>query len=251
MTLLPDDTWASVKPIFQRAFPCEAIVAIFADGSWREIENLNARPWQAFTISATDSARLAVEEPTLFLHSHPNGQAWPSDMDTEQQLGTGWNWGIVPVTGNVAGDVYDVGYPAIWGPDAPISPLEGRSFLWGVQDCWTLAWDYYRLAGRDLPAIPRVKEPGGHHTEPRKVDPFRYWPPKLGFVRVDRADRQPGDLAVLTWSSPIPNHTAIYLGEAQYLHQPEKSLSHVWQVPNEEKWIERMAAEYWRLPDDN
>lgn len=253
MKLLSDDLWAAIKPVFERAYPHEAVVAVYRDDTWEELENNHERPWETFRISGEDSARLYARDTLVLLHSHPNrpgeaALAWPSDEDTENQLAMGITWGIVPVHGHPhAAIVVRTDYPEFWGPDAPVSPLEGRSFLWGVRDCWTLCADYYALHGHELAPIPRVKDAGPHHTDPRKVDPFRYWPSRLGFERVDRDDRQPGDLCVWCWTSPRPNHTLIYLGEGKYLHQPEKGLSKAHQIHNEETVLAQMCAEFWRL----
>ena len=251
MEVLTDALWAEIKPVFLNAWPQEAIVAIWADGSWQEFENVHPEPTTAFSLSHDDNALLLSKRPVLFLHSHPNcaqdprGRE-PSDRDTESQLATGWTWGVVAVYGNLSG-VYDISYPEIWGPERPVEPLLGRTYLWGVRDCWTLCEDYYRANGRILDPIPRVREPGSHHPHARGQDPFRYWPPRLGFRPVERHERQPGDLATMFWKSPIANHCAIYLGEGKYLHQLAERLSEEWLPQHEERAIEKYAIQFWRL----
>jgi proteasome lid subunit RPN8/RPN11 len=245
---LTDELWNEIKPVFLNAWPKEAIVAIWADGSWREFENVNPEPIKAFSISHEDNATLLAKRPALFLHSHPNGRAWPSDRDTESQIATGWTWGIVPVYGNLSG-VYDIGRPEVWGPEKPTEPLLGRTYLWGIRDCWTLCEDFYAASGRKLDPIPRVEEPGQHHPLARGQDPFRYWPPRLGFKAVQRHERQPGDLAIMFFNSPIANHCAIYLGEGKYLHQLRNRHSEEWRPQDEEKAIERYAMTFWRLKE--
>lgn len=246
MQCLPDDLWQTIKPVFVRAWPNEAVVAIWPDGTWAELENVDPNSTHGFGISHEDNARLLKKRPALFLHSHPNGSAEPSDRDTEQQLATGWTWGIVAVHANMAG-VTDVSYPEVWGPEKPKEALLGRSYLWGVRDCWTLCADFYEASGRKLDAIPRVREPGQHHPHARAQDQFRYWPPRLGFAHVDRAQRQPGDLAIMFWNSPIANHCAIYLGDGKYLHQLSARHSEEWTPQHEERAIEKYAMQFWRL----
>lgn len=247
--LLSDKTWHDIKGVFARAYPREAIVALHGD-EWTELENVHPEPTLSFRLRDEDRLSLLDNPPSLFLHSHPQGSPEPSDRDTEQQIATGWTWGIVAVQGNpITGAVFDIQYPEIWGAGAQQGPLEGRSYLWGIRDCWTLCWDYYGAHGHDLPAIPRVREPGGHHSDPRKVDPFAYWPAQLGFKPVaSRADRQEGDLCVMYWKSPQANHVAVYLGNGQYLHQVKDTLSNVFTAKDEERLLERMAAQFWRLP---
>lgn len=238
-----------IEPAFAAAYPREAVVAIWPDGTWAEFANIHDAPERSFRLSEHDTALLNEHPPALFLHSHPNGPAWPSDADTDAQIATGWTWGIVVVHGDAAGRVLSVDRPEIWGPDAPVLPLEGRSYLWGVRDCWTLVRDYYRAAGHSFPDIPRVKEPGPHHTDPARVNQFTHWAPRIGFERVtDRAYREPGDLVLMAWGQPRINHCAVYLGESRYLHQPDRQPSSIWQAPTEERMLERMAAQFWRLP---
>lgn len=246
MEILTDALWAEIKPVFLKAWPQEAIVAIWADGSWSEFPNVHPEPTKAFSLSHDDKAMLLDKRPALFLHSHPHGSAEPSDRDTESQIATGWTWGIVAVHGNLSG-VYDVSRPEIWGPEKPVEPLLGRTYLWGVRDCWTLCEDYYRANVRILDPIPRVREPGSHHHHARGRDPFRYWPPRLGFKPIARHERQPGDLAIMFWNSPIANHCAIYLGEGKYLHQLRNRLSEEWTPQHEERAIEKYAMSFWRL----
>jgi len=246
MRVLTDELWTEIKPVFIRAWPNEAIVAIWDDGTWREFPNVCDQPTHGFELAHEDKAVLLDRRPALFLHSHPHGSAEPSDRDTESQIATGWTWGIVPVHGNMSG-VYDIGFPEIWGPEKPVEPLLGRSYLWGVRDCWTLCEDYYRAHEGKLDPIPRVREPGPHHPHARGRDPFRYWPPVLGFERIDRDQRQPGDLVIMFWNSPIANHCAVYLGEGKYLHQLINRHSEEWLPQQEERAIEKYAMQFWRL----
>jgi len=246
MLPLTDDLWNQIKPVFAQAFPKEAVVAIWPDGTWRQFLNTHPEPLAAFSLSHEDNALLLSKRPALFLHSHPHGSAEPSDRDTENQLATGWTWGIVAIQGSEAG-VYDVAYPEIWGPEKPAEPLLGRSYLWGVRDCWTLCMDFYGAENRKLVPIPRVRNPGDHHAHARARDPFRYWPSRLGFKPIERHQRQRGDLAIMFWNSPIANHCAVYLGEGKYLHQLSGRLSEEWCPHHEEKAIEKYAMQFWRL----
>lgn len=246
MQLLSDELWNEIKPVFSRAFPREAIVAIWPNGEWRELANAGATPTQEFRLTHEDHASLLKRKPALFLHSHPNGSPEPSDLDSLNQLATGWTWGIVCVTGNAAGQVYDVAYPEIWGPDAPVLPYEGRQYLWGVRDCVTLVTDFYaRDRGVQLERVPRLRNP--NPLDGKQADPFRHWPAKMGFKPIERHERRPGDLAVMFWNSPVANHCAVYLGEGSYLHQLINRCSEKWMPKDEETVLERYAVQFWRL----
>lgn len=252
--LITDAQWAEIKPVFLKAYPREAVVAIWDNHTWEEIENIAQGVDGAFEfkLSQKDEARLLQRKPRLFLHSHPNGNPEPSDRDTETQIATGWNCGIVAVSGNPDTrpvSVYDAAYPEIWGPNASQGALLGRSFLWGIRDCWTLCADWYAAHGVKIDPIPRVRQPGAHHHHARGLDPFSYWPPRLGFKRVERHERRWGDLALMHWRSPTVNHCAIYLGQGTYLHQPNMKLSEEWVMKDEELLLERWAVSFWRYKE--
>lgn len=245
MALLNEATWQAVRPIFASAWPREAVVAVYDDGSWLQLDNVAADPLGAFELTQSDAAKLDAKRPLVLLHSHPNGSAEPSDRDTETQIASGYTWGVVAVSGNELG-VHHVAEPEFFGPLRPRPPLLNRSYLWGVRDCWTLCEDYYHEQGIPFAIIPRVRQPGPAHPHPRGRDPFRYWPPRLGFKPVPREQRKPGDLALMFFRSPVLNHCAIYLGEATYLHQLENRTSEHWCHDNEEQFLERFAVQFWR-----
>lgn len=247
---LPLEMWAEMKPLFAEAFPKEVVVAIHGD-KWRQLANISQRPAYCFELHPSDVVELYDNPPDLLLHSHPSppASAEPSDTDTEQQIKTGWNWGIVAVTGAAEGQVYNVAYPECWGDGLPIQPLLGRSYCWGIRDCWTLCRDWYRLNGYEIANTPRARDPLSYAPGTPQHNQFLYWPEKRGMKPVARHDRRPGDFAVFQFKSAnIHNHCGIYLGEGKYLHQLEDALSCEWIPHNEELIIERWNVLYFRLP---
>lgn len=246
--LLPDHIWKQIKPIFARAWPNEAIVAVYAD-RWEHFENVAPNPMVGFALSEADNARLLASPPQLLLHSHPNGDPVPSDEDTLGQLATGWNWGIVAVhAAPPSYAVTHVAYPECWGDGVEIPPLEGRSYLWGVRDCWTLCRDYLRLAGHSVPNCPRAavpcRYPKGHWGHAQ----FEYWPRKLGFRRVDRDGRRPGDIVLMCYAHPTINHMGVWLGDGRILHQNAKRTSQIWEIGDEERFVARFNCSFIRWP---
>lgn len=245
---LPIEMWEEMKPIFREAFPNEAVVAIHGD-KWRQLENISSRPAHMFELRPEDTAWLHRNPPDLFLHSHPSPPASqePSDNDTIMQLKMGWNWGIVAVTGNLEGDVYNVAYPECWGDGIAIQPLVGRSYLWAVRDCWTLCRDWYRTNGYEIDNIPRSRDPDIYPVGHALHDQFAHFPKQIGFKQVARHERQKGDTALMMFRSANRyNHCGLYLGEGKYLHQLEGKTSEVWIPHNEEQIIERWNLIYWR-----
>lgn len=244
---LSDELWQELVPVFARAYPQEAVAAVFADGTWKEYPNVSDTPTEAFRLTHEAHAELLKRKPWLFLHSHPNGKNYPSDSDTIHQIATGWDWGIVAIKGNYqAGGVYGVERPEVWGDGCAIPPLLGRKFLWGVRDCWTLCRDWYRLNGYSIPAIPRARDPSIYPAGHKLSDQFAHYPRRLGFKEVARHERQAGDCALMAHGAARTNHCAIYLGESKYLHQPVRSLSEEWVPADEEKMLVQYSVQFWR-----
>lgn len=247
--LLPDEVWLQIKPIFAAEWPKEAIIAIWPD-RWEQIENASPTPALNFTIPSDVHSRLLLDPPQLLLHSHPNGDPTPSDEDTTGQLATGWNWGIVAVHACPPDYIAVVDYPECWGDGVEIPPLEGRTYLWGIRDCWTLARDYMRLQGQAVPNCPRAQTPSRYPVGHWGHNQFAYWPPKLGLRPIDRDKRLPGDLALMHLQSTAINHCGIWLGESRVLHHVAKRNSGIWNIGEEEKFIERMNVTFhrWQQP---
>ena len=245
---LPKALWEQIRPIFHKAYPNEAVVAVYGD-TFVQLENISPKPMFYFQLRPEDEARILTDKPDLLLHSHPHGKSEASDEDSAQQIATGINWGIVAVVGNAIGDVYSVAYPECWGDGLDILPLVGRSFKWGIRDCWTLARDYYRLEGFQLQNVPRAADPAKYPQGHPQSDPFTYWPPKVGFKPVRPHERKVGDFVVMNLRSSRPNHCAVYLGESRYLTQFTDRYSEEWQVKNEQSLIEQWSFQFYRLPE--
>ena len=148
-------------------------------------------------------------------HSHPGAPARASEADLAGCRETGVPWYILGADGLNRLD------------PAPI-PLEGRPFVYGWSDCYSLVRDYYG----DLPDFPREPEFWQHGHSPY-TEHFR----QAGFHQVDPADAQPQDLLLIrirSWS--IPNHAAVYLGSGQILH-------HLWgRLSRADLWGPFMAS---------
>jgi len=93
------------------------------------------------------------------------------------------------------------------------APYEGRPFLHGLFDCYTLVRDYYRNElGILLPTnIQRTWE-WWQTGENLYVENSKFF----NFEEVHNL--QKNDLIVMSLMSPVPNHGAIYLGDNNILH---------------------------------
>jgi len=238
------DVWEDMKLVFFRAYPKEAVVAVAADMTWRELQNVAGDPLNGFALTDADKLALEKNPPFALIHSHPNGTAAPSDLDSASQLATGWTWGIVAIHGNPLGEVYSISYPEFWGDDVPIPPLEGRPYLWGIRDCYSLIRDFYRLEGKYLRDIPRARYPDHYPVGHWGRAPFPYWIPKLGFKPINRNERKRGDMFTMKVRTPHANHCGIYLGDGKYIHQPLDRNSEI-DFFNERQ-MERESVQFYR-----
>jgi proteasome lid subunit RPN8/RPN11 len=138
------------------------------------------------------------------VHSHPDAGPEPSLHDIASHAVGRMAWWIVGLKDGAA----------TWNemPAAGEMPLEGRVFVHGVIDCYTLVRDYYRQElGIELMDFYR-KDDWWHNGENLYVDNFT----KAGFVPVDTPER--GDLIVMAIGSPTPCHGAIWLDGDVLLH---------------------------------
>lgn len=102
----------------------------------------------------------------------------------------------------------------LWLDDSEERSLEGREFLWGYSDCYTLVRDYYKQTlGINLKNRPRGE--GWDEAFNFIVDDYAQW----GFVKVDTSEVREHDVLVFQVRAPVPNHLAVVTGTNEMLHQ--------------------------------
>jgi cell wall-associated NlpC family hydrolase len=99
--------------------------------------------------------------------------------------------------------------------------LLGKQWKYGVNDCFSLVRDYFRLQGIQL---PNFKRPADLET---CESIFLLQAKAYGFVEVEFAMRKPGDVLIMRLGTATPMHAAILLENEQILHQRQDSLSTV------------------------
>lgn len=152
-------------------------------------------------------------------HTHPDASAHPSVHDRIGCSRSGLPWLI-----------------QAW-PDGTIlqiqpiqQPLVGREFEFGVQDCYTLIQDYFRLElAITLPDFER--EDGFWERKPLAEGG---WAPgrelylegfeAAGFVQA-QGEPRPHDVILMQVASEVVNHGGIYLGDGVMLHHLYGQLS--------------------------
>lgn len=195
-------------------FPLEACgLVVEKDGQRRFIpaENIHPNPETNFCVApaawveATKAGRIVA-----CVHSHPGADGGLSTFDRSQQGGLCWVV-IGLATKDSPADLRE-------HPAQPAA-LFGRSYVYGVTDCWSFVRDWFRVErGIELPDVQRD---GAFWTD--GTDRYAVELPAMGFRQVDAP--QPGDLIVMQIRAKAPNHAAVYLGNSQIGHQMLHQLS--------------------------
>lgn len=208
----------------ERAYPNEAcglVVAVGKKSVAVECRNISPEPRDRFMIDPKGYAQAAdMGEIIGVWHTHPNLSANPSPADRVGCENSGVTWYILGI--HKEGDQFAHSGPSVTEPTGFEMPLEGRPYVMGVLDCYTILQDFYeREYGISLSDYPRILEDGrmGFTT-------FLENAPKEGFVRLIDEQPQRGDFFFIqTGGHDVPNHIAVYLGDDMILHHCHDRLS--------------------------
>lgn len=166
-----------------------------------------------FEIDAKDYVYASsLGEPLAIVHSHPYGAPVMSPHDIISCRRTGLKWIIVnPQTEEV--QEYMLADTSI--------PLYGRSYAHGVSDCYSFAIDYYReTLGITLPDFPRVEE-----WWDKGFNMYRDYFYEVGFREIPKDEIRAYDGLLMTITSTVMNHGAVYLGDNLIGHHLYRRLS--------------------------
>lgn len=101
------------------------------------------------------------------------------------------------------------------------APLLGRPFIWGVWDCYSLVKDYYKIHKNvDL----------GSYFAPDNADThsdfgYEKFVTNEKFKEITLDELQKDDVIIFQIKSKFWNHSAVYLGDNEFLHQPINRIS--------------------------
>lgn len=206
-------------------YPNEAC-AFIVDGALYPVTNHSETPTETFSVSAT--SRLAAHakgEVQAFLHSHPYkladspfewDPAWATSHDMKSWIADNIPWGIVATDGEGLS-------PIIWYDDSieAMEPYDGRHFISGKNDCYSLVRDYYRKEfGIPMQNYPRSM---GWWTKGENLYAENFQ--DAGFDIIPFKDVVIGDILLMKIVGDVISHSAVIVGENQILHHVMNRLS--------------------------
>jgi len=147
------------------------------------------------------------------VHSHPNGEAAPSEADITSCNSLGITY-------------YIFSYPEmdvhILEPEINTTELYGREYKFGVADCFEASRDYLASVGIDIfPRIPFEDDWWKKDIDYFTDEMMEEW----GFKPVELKEAQKNDVLIFNVRSHIGNHCGIYLGNEVFYHHAENRLS--------------------------
>lgn len=205
-------------------YPNECCGLIISKGKhlqYIKARNVYDKPKESFVINPRDYARASdIGKIEYIVHSHPDTTCEPSIIDLDSCEKSKIPWLIISIP--------DENIKVI-RPSGFILPLEGRTFLHGIVDCYTLIRDYYdQVLDIQIPDYER-RDNWWLSGENMYVDNFK----DAGFVEVNNI--QEHDVIIMKVMASIPNHGAIYIGDDLIFHHLVKRLSR-----------KEVYGDYWR-----
>lgn len=175
-----------------------------------------------FCISSQQFAKAdEMGEMIAVIHSHPNTTSNPSQADLVMCEALGLEWFIISVLQDdetkfpVSKDIRS------FKPSGYKAPYVGRVFSYGVLDCHTLMYDYYKNEFD----IELIRPESKNHWWDTGQDLYMENFEPAGFYDVKVNDLQNGDVIFMQLRSEKTNHAAVYIGDGLILHHVSGRLS--------------------------
>mgnify|MGYP003638075917 CR=1 FL=1 len=198
-----------------KMYPNEA-VGIVVNAKYIPVTNNHSDPLNHFAIHPDVLIKYAGKIEAV-IHSH-NADLHPShpsaaDLATQQE----WKipFGIQLVNSSGPGNI-------IWfGDQIDTAEYQGRPYVFGVYDCFSVWRDYY-INELEIDVANMVRE---DYFWKDGTDIYREHAAKFGFTQVQLADIQPMDIILIKLRAKVPNHAILYLGGGEGLHHLPFKLS--------------------------
>lgn len=182
-----------------------------------ECDNIAPDPELDAVISTKDITRAHnMGKIVSMVHSHPKGKIHPSGADMEAQLQWDIPFGISTSTSDSCSK------PFFFGKGVPIAPYEGRVFVNGWQDCFSLLKDWYQQElNIELPVVPH-----DHYWWEHNKNLYEAHLSETGFRKLGESEPlKRGDGFLMKIRAAVPNHAGVFVGNGQILHHLQDQYS--------------------------
>lgn len=224
----------------EKCYPNESVGFVVKSGDkikFQPAENIHENPTNNFRIAAN---QVPWDSMMALIHNHPEGNLRPSRNDMELYKSIKKPMGIFISHKSE----HEISHSdLVWyDPEYSGYPYEGRPFINGICDCYSLIRDFYRVEyGITLRDYPRDQD-WFNPDYFEKLNLYEDYFAEEGFEEITDTPKR-GDIFLMKiylgrYVGPI-NHGAIYLGDEKILHHLQGRLS---SIDNAAKWVNRYLA---------
>lgn len=203
------------------AYPQECCGIVDLQGRWHECTNMADEPEVSFKIDGFEMGELArTVGIRCIVHSHTKSKlglhiCTPSLSDVEGQKKSGVPWIIFGCTS--AGVSKGMALPPVHNPE-----YLGRPYVYGLQDCGTLLWDFYFYEFGLTLCVPvelslvKRKEWGGSVSQVIQLNGFTELP-------LSTSELHKGDVLLVSSYGERRAHGVLYIGDGLVINQGDVS----------------------------